>query len=258
MKPIILLSTSSDRLALNHSAGQDVSFVSNAYVDLLVGLGCLPVLVPNGLGDGDVAALLACASGLVLSSGQDIMASQYGQTAKVVYEAGVSGLGQPYRRPSAWMPNPQRDHLESALYRGAVSRALPVLGVCRGMQLINVAEGGTLLQELVENGSVRHGIDADGWINYHDIDILPGTRLHEITDSRCISMSTVHHQGIDVLAPSLVANAYSRDGLIEGLERPGNSFVLGLQGHIEKTLENLPAHLMIWRSFANHATTSRL
>jgi putative glutamine amidotransferase len=244
-------------LALNHSMGQDVSLLNNAIPELLAGLGCAPLLLPPALEGLDLQALMAVIDGLVLSPGQDIAASAYGQLAEVEYLASAAGTGEPFRRPLPLRPDPRRDALEIALYRAAVARGIPVLGVCRGMQLINVAEGGTLWQELPRNSTVQHEIDADGWIHHHLASVVAGSRLSTIVAGERILVSSLHHQGVRVLAPSLAANAIADDGLVEGLELRDARFVIGMQGHVERSLINQPGNVALWRAFAAEAVHQR-
>lgn len=252
MSPIIAVSTSRQHISLNYSASQDLTFSNNSVINILVSLGCIPLLIPNALAASDCHDVLSHIDGLVLSSGQDIAPEQYGQQGVVEYDSRFAGTGEAYRRPLILRPDPDRDRLEIALYRGAVARAIPVVGLCRGMQLINVAEGGTLHQEVPDNKGTRHQIDRDGWMHCHDLDIVPGTRLHHIVQDRRINISSVHHQGIDRLAPGLIANSHAGDGLIEGIEKM-DGFVIGLQGHFERSLENQPANIKVWNAFAHHA-----
>ncbi|MBU6958358.1 gamma-glutamyl-gamma-aminobutyrate hydrolase family protein [Pseudomonas sp. CVAP len=251
MRPIILISAANQRLAVNHSAALAMTVVNSSYIKILTSLGCTPLIIPPGVGADSITALMSLVNGLVLPSGQDICSSFYGEASQVQYSAGVAGIGEPFNRPLILQPDRDRDVLELALYHEAKSRKLPVLGICRGMQLINVAEGGTLHQEIPYSG-VDHCIDPDGWINYHPIEVNAGTRLHGITNRLALSASSVHHQCINRLPVSLRVNATSADGLIEGIELDSDShFVLGLQGHIEKTLINHPENMDIWNGFVS-------
>ncbi|WP_047284831.1 gamma-glutamyl-gamma-aminobutyrate hydrolase family protein [Pseudomonas protegens] len=255
MQPVILISAARQRLAINHSAALAMNVLNCSFTELLISLGCVPLVVVPGMPVEALERLFAMADGLLLGSGQDLCPSHYGEDCEVSYSAQVSGVGEPYKRPLMLSPDKDRDVLELALYRQARSRQLPILGVCRGLQLINVAEGGSLYQEIPDRG-VEHGIDPDGWINYHPVDVDPQSRLYRIIDKRSFSVSSVHHQAIKRLAPGLKACARAADGVIEAVELASHEhFVLGLQGHIEKTLLNHPEHLQIWKTFASEAAT---
>lgn len=258
MQPVILISAARQRLAINHSAALSVNVVNSSFIDLLISLRCLPLILSPGMSTECVERLFELASGLLLPSGQDLCPSSYGEALEVTYTSQVTGVGEAYKRPMMLSPDKDRDALELLLYREAKARKLPILGVCRGMQLINVAEGGTLFQEIPYRG-VDHSIDNDGWINYHPVDVDPTSQLYAITQRSTLTISSVHHQAVKRLAPSLKANAISDDGLIEGLELNGDDhFVLGLQGHIEKTLVNHPENMQIWKRFVSEAAKRSL
>jgi putative glutamine amidotransferase len=258
MQPVILISTARQRLAVNHSAGLAMNVLNSSFVDLLMSLECIPLLVAPGMPLEAVARLFTLADGLLLASGQDICPSHYEEDLEVTYTPQITGMGKPYTRPMMLSPDKERDALELQLYREAKARKLPILGVCRGMQLINVAEGGTLFQE-IPHQAVEHGMDTDGWINYHPIEVDSTSQLYKIVQKNTLSMSSVHHQAVKHLASSLKANAIAGDGLIEGLELNSDThFVLGMQGHIEKTLANHPENLQIWKRFVSEAAKRSL
>lgn len=258
MQPVILITTTRQRLAINHSAAMAMNVVNSTFVDILISLKCIPLMVAPGMSIEAVEQLFALANGLLLPSGQDLCPSFYGEELEVTYTPQVKDIGETYRRPMMLSPDKERDALELALYREAKARKLPVLGVCRGMQLINVAEGGTIFQEIPFRG-VEHTIDSDGWINYHPVGVDSKSQLFGIIQKNVLSMSSVHHQAVKQLAPSLKANAIADDGLIEGLELDSDDhFVLGLQGHIEKSLVNLPENMLIWKHFVSEAARRSL
>jgi putative glutamine amidotransferase len=251
MQPVILISAARQRLAINHSATLAMNVLNCSFTELLISLGCVPLIVVPGMSIDALQRLFSISDGLLLGSGQDLCPSTYGEDLEVNYSAQVSGIGEPFKRPLMLSPDKDRDALELALYRQARSLRLPILGVCRGMQLINVAEGGTLHQEIPDRG-IDHCIDPDGWINYHPVEVDPQSRLYQLIDKRTFNVSSVHHQAIKRLAPGLKASATAADGLIEAVELDSREhFVMGLQGHIEKTLNNHPEHLQIWKEFVS-------
>lgn len=258
MQPVILICAARQRFAIHHSAALAMNVVNSSFIDLLITLKCIPLIVSPGMSIDVVDRLFSLANGLLLPSGQDLCPSHYGEGLDVTYTSQVTGMGEAYNRPMMLSPDKERDVLELLLYREAKARKLPVLGVCRGMQLINVAEGGTLFQEIPYRG-VEHNIDNDGWINYHPVAVDRSSQLYGIVHTDTLSMSSVHHQAVKHLAPSLRANAISDDGLIEGLELNSDvHFVLGLQGHIEKTLVNHPENMQIWKRFVSEAAKRSL
>lgn len=190
-----------------------------SYVDAVVSAGGAPVLLPPV--GGAYASLVAGLDGLVLSGGADIDPRHYGRQA---HEKTVT--------------RPGRDTFELALLREALSAGLPVLGVCRGFELLNVAYGGTLTQHLPDVvGHTAHQ-PAPALYGTSRITFSAGSRVAELlgteTKVRCY-----HHQAIDELAHGLTATGWADDGTIEAVESTGAGFVLGVQWHPEETLDDL-------------------
>jgi putative glutamine amidotransferase len=178
------------------------------------------MLAPDPALREDPGEALDLIDGLVLAGGADIDPAFYGHAAHSETVGVV----------------PERDAFEIALVRGAIERDLPVLGICRGMQLINVALGGTLHQHLPES----HGHDThrrvvgsfDG--ADHDVDLIEGTLAARAAGERHHATKSHHHQGVDRLGDGLIATGTSAvDGLIEAIELPRSTFVLGVQWHPE-------------------------
>lgn len=252
--PLIALSTATASIDAALGSRQRVTLLNNTIIELVAGLGCTPVLLPNAVDPAEAPSLMSRFSGLVLTSGQDVDPSSYGAKCEVEYTAKARGFGQPYERPLSLAPDVKRDKLELSLYQAAKDRRLPVLGVCRGMQLINVAEGGTLHQEIPSSSSVRHEFDDDGWINYHSLTLHPGTLSAEILGRTSYFISSIHHQAVNVLGRGLRASATAEDGIIEMLEHTDpDLFILGVQGHVEKSLQNLKSLEGIWQAFGRKA-----
>jgi putative glutamine amidotransferase len=162
-------------------------------------------------------ATLAGLSGLVLSGGSDIEPGRYGQPMLGTRD-----------------PDPGRDALEMRLANEALAIGMPQLAICRGMQLLNVALGGTLLQDIGGDHTLKPPV-------LHRVDIVPGTRLHGILGEN-IDTNSRHHQAVDLLAEPLIRTATAPDGTVEGIEKPGQPFVLGVQWHPE----DLPDRRLFW------------
>lgn len=252
-RPIIGLSASSGSLAVNFSLSQNVCFLSRAFVDLVDELGGTPVLLPTLASPARARDVAARLDGLVLTSGQDVDPSTYGRKPRVSYGVAASGIGEPFRRPAVAAPDVRRDRWEIALYREARRAGLPVLGLCRGMQLINAAEGGTLLQEIPEDSGVRHFLEKDGWINYHSVSIARGTLMRRLIGSDSCYTSSIHHQAVDRVGRGLIVSGKADDGIPEFIEAGDGSFVVGIQGHPEKTRANLKSFDSVVLEFLKRA-----
>lgn len=167
------------------------------------------------------AHLLNQCDGLVLSGGVDIHPSIYRGPEKYPHA------------PKSWYR--ERDEFEMALFKKARDKDMPVLAVCRGLQLVNVVLGGTLIQDLGEAGDKTH--EAGYEDKRHAIAIAPQTLLHELVGSDKADINSAHHQAIDTLGKGLQPNARAADGTIEGIEwadKAGKPFLLGVQWHPER------------------------
>ena len=227
-KPIIGITT------VQTFVHKPVILANQSYVNLISDLGGLPVLVTEN------PEVMECLDGLLIIGGQDIEPELYGAQQQVIYQQGAS---KRYCRPLDYAPNKTRDNFEIALYQAAKAKKIPVLGICRGLQLINIAEGGTLCQELPESSSVQHEPGPDGHSHGHFIKIDPKSKTYELMQTEHYVTSSLHHQGIEHLGKNLRAAAWAEDGLIEIIEWQDNSqWVMAVQGHIEQTRSNYPLY----------------
>jgi putative glutamine amidotransferase len=188
------------------------------YVRSVEQAGAVPVVLPPVRAE-DAAALLDRLDGVLLSGGVDVDPVLFGQ-------APHPKLGQVDRR---------RDDFELALTREALRRDRPILAICRGHQVLNVAAGGTLIQDIpsIVAGGVTHDARGPRWRRVHRVDVLPASRLREILGQDTMSVNSFHHQAVDRLGEGLVVSARSEDGVVEGLEAPMCRFVLAVQWHPE-------------------------
>ena len=219
MGHLVALTTSLVAEGGDHRRPQ-VSIYAN-YLRVLNRVGLTAVLVSPAHGADDVAALIQVSAGLVLSGGEDVAPSRYGE--------------EPI--PDLFDVNPVRDTMEWRAMDAALERGIPVLGICRGMQLMNVYFGGTLYQDLPSQygATVDHHQSAPWGEHHHEVRCTEGSRLHQALE-RCepIHINSFHHQAVKDLAPSLVCTAKAADGLIEGIESTEHDWVVGVQWHPER------------------------
>ncbi|WJY14865.1 gamma-glutamyl-gamma-aminobutyrate hydrolase family protein [Pectobacteriaceae bacterium CE90] len=247
MKPVIAVSSSNRMIEAINSFKFSNCTVSNKIVDKIFEFGAQPIIIPNYEFLDD--RILDIIDGVVLTPGQDISPEYYGETLHVKYTENINGLGQKYQRPIAYRPDKYRDMTELKICRQAQERNLPILGICRGMQIINVAFGGTLFQE-IEETNITHNIGSDGWIHYHELFIKENSIFYALMGQANIAMSSVHHQAVKTLGEGLIASASSEDGIIEVIESENkNSFILGIQGHFEFLENTYKQYMNIWASF---------
>ena len=201
--------------------GADRTGVNAAYVRALLSAGGVPLILSPLMGASLAASALDGCDGLLLTGGEDVDPSWYGAEPS------------PHLTP----PSQERDLFELALFAVARQRGLPILGVCRGIQLINVALGGTLFQDLPSErpGPVDHSPAGARDARSHSIRLEPGSRAATALDTLRVTVNSVHHQAIRDLAPDLVATGWSDDGLIEAAEsKPGAAWILAVQWHPEE------------------------
>ncbi len=199
--------------------GQSWELVAQDYVGAVERAGGIPVILPVHADFSRNAELLSRLDGVIVSGGHDVSPMLYGQR----FDAKCGLLDTP------------RDAYELALTRRAMSLDLPYLGICRGIQIFNVAHGGTLYQDLPSAGFQPHSIwSGDRRNATHAVRFPDGSPLAKIFGSDEIWVNSFHHQAIKVLAPALKAAAISAgDGLIEGAYRPDKTFALAVQWHPE-------------------------
>jgi putative glutamine amidotransferase len=180
------------------------------YLRAIEAVGGMPVVLPP---IGDAAALLDRLDGICLSGGPDLDPDAYGALE---------------RHAELGPTEPSLDAFELSLARAADARGLPVLGICRGAQALNVARGGTLHQHVP-----GHRQTAPGTATTHTVRVEPGTRLAAVAGARPLRVNSFHHQAVDVLGSGLRAVAWAADGTVEAVEDRATRFVLGVQWHAE-------------------------
>jgi putative glutamine amidotransferase len=188
------------------------------YLEAVEQAGGIPVVLPP-LGSRAIGSLLDRLHGLLLSGGPDLDPEAYGAR-------GHAMLGP---------TEPALDAFEVSLTRRADRQGIPILGICRGAQAINISRGGTLHQHLpdVTDGTVHHRQSISAEHPSHDVRIAPGSLLASVVGPRALAVNSFHHQAINRLGRGLVAVAWAPDGTIEAIEAPARAFMLGVQWHAE-------------------------
>src|SRR3954466_10594372 len=196
------------------------------YVRALSRAGAVPVVLPP-LRVDDVPSQLRCLDAVCLSGGPDLDPAKYGASPA----------------PELGPLEPALDEFELAVARVADRSGLPILGICRGAQALNVARGGTLHQHLpaITDHSVEHRQADPGWVETHPVTVTGESRLAVVLGLEELWVNSFHHQAVDRLGSGLRAVAWAPDGTVEGIEDPGDRFVLGVQWHAE-TLDRGPVH----------------
>ena len=246
MKPVIGITSTPSRDVLAHGTFLRYA-MGAAYVEAVLAGGGVPVVLPPQL--GNAGRLLDVVDGLLLSGGADVEPWRYG--ADEVHQ-------------TAYGLSPERDAFELELLDAALARDVPVLGICRGLQVLNVALGGTLIQDIstqhLADVAVRHrqheiGLGADE-VGHPVVAIDPA--LDRILSSDPLGVNSFHHQAIALLAPDLVAVAEAPDGIVEAVVLPGRPFVVGVQWHPELMFERHPDHARPFAALLEAAGAQRL
>jgi len=207
--------------------GKTLQYLEQSVAHWAMAAGAVVVMIPTVQGEGDirrseieVGDYARRLDGLILQGGADLHPGTYGEQPRACRGALDS----------------VRDRFELALLHAFVAAGKPVLGICRGMQLINVAFGGTLYQDLVEDGATAHNhVDAEAYdLHGHEIRFAPEAllrRWHEGVESAHVN--SIHHQAVRRLAPGFVVEALGFDGVVEAIRRESDTFVYGVQWHPE-------------------------
>lgn len=203
--------------------------MSQRYILTLTAAGAIPWMIPL-VDDDTLHGIYDALDAVFLPGGADIDPHTYG--------------AEPH--PMCDKTDRERDRVEVSLARWALAEKKPVLGVCRGMQLINVAAGGTLYQDIATElpGAIKHDYFPFGGDNYardylaHDVSVNEGTRLANLIGAGPLKVNSMHHQGIRTLGRGLVATAEAPDGLIEAVEGDNGCYLVAVQWHPEALTEN--------------------
>jgi putative glutamine amidotransferase len=205
-----------------YSLGHFMDYSYSDYSHAVLGSGGAPVIIPAAQDRHSLRRILCALQGLILSGGPDVHPRRYG-------EEPLAALGE---------VDDDLDRMELMAAEMAIAEGLPLLAICRGIQVLNVALGGTLYQDIASQlpDSLGHAPKADKAVNTHRVRVAEGSRLHKLFGrKRDIWVNGKHHQAIKDLAPALAAVARAKDGIVEAVEVPGSLFAVGVQWHPEGT-----------------------
>ncbi len=211
------------------------------YISAVRAAGGLPVLIPSDTPPEEAPALVNAFDGLLLTGGGDIAPERYGG----------------HHHPAVYGLRPSRDALEIALVQEAIARRKPFFGICRGIQVLNVALGGTLYEDLATQypHALRHRSDAktEREMLAHGVRLAAGSRLARLFGTERLEVNSLHHQGVRDVAPGLEATGWADDGLVEVLEVPHHPFGLAVQWHPEWLYQKYPQHAVVFRALVEAA-----
>lgn len=213
--------------------------MGTTYTTAVVKAGGLPFLIPLDYPLEDLSVIRESYDGLILAGGGDIEVARYG--------------GKPH--PTVDEVWPIRDELESRLANMAYDSGWPVFGICRGIQIMNVAAGGKLYSDIPDQvPTVRFVHQQTSAVPRdhvaHKVSILPGTLLHRILEKDTVEVNSFHHQAVSEAGNRMTITAYSEDGIPEGIELEGHPFALGVQWHPE-CMQTFDDHMKLFRAFVD-------
>ncbi len=222
---------------------RDSLWMLPGYMDGIHQAGGIPVIFPFSGDEAELERLTDMCDGFLFTGGHDVAPEMYGEEP---LENLIDSC-------------PKRDEMEPIILRKAIAADKPVLGICRGIQLINAALGGTLYQDLPTQfpSDVVHHATPPYDKRAHDVTITPGSPLHECLRQEMIPVNSYHHQAVRELAPGLASMAVSPDGLTEALYKPDHRFLWAVQWHPEFSWRTDPNSRRIFRAFVEAAADFR-
>jgi len=233
-RPLIGITTGS----IQSSSGHPMTALQRSYTDAVIGAGGLPIPVPSCYPEEVLSELYSRLDGILFSGGGDIAAEHFNGD----------------RHPSITRVDPDRDLTELTLLRSAAEDGKPFLGICRGIQVMNVALGGSLYTHIPDQ--LPNALDHPG-TRYrelvHLVNVDESAHLAGILGETLLHVNSLHHQGVKDPAPCLRPAGYSPDGLIEAVELPGHPYAIGVQWHPE-WLTDQPAVQRLFKSFVDAAS----
>lgn len=221
--------------------GMERTYVNYDYVQAIMMAGAVPILLPVISDEQCIRKQIELVDGLLLSGGYDINPLRYNE--------------EPCKELEFIFP--EVDEHQLAVARIATDLGKPMLGICRGTQVLNVAFGGTLYQDVLQvPTSIKHTQKTQRYVPGHTVNIVQDTILSRIFNKKVILTNSFHHQAVKDIASGFIVNARAEDGVIEGIERPGDVFTVGIQWHPEMMARKCPEMLNIFKQFVAAAEST--
>jgi putative glutamine amidotransferase len=218
---------------------------NRSYIRALVRAGAAPLLIPNVTDKSLLRAVYERLDGLLLTGGVDVHPARY---------------GEPIHEKCGDI-TPDRDEAELALIRWAMDDGLPLLAICRGIQVLNVALGGSLYQDIRAQvpGAERHDWGSDYPRDHlpHLATVAAETRLARLVQTSALPVNSMHHQALKEIAPGLAVTAQAPDGIVEAVEADGHPFAVAVQWHPEELAEQDPRAQRLFDALSQHASWVR-
>ena len=233
-KPVIALTP-------YYNTEKDEPYMRPAYLKALHAVGAIPVILPLDLTTEDMEQLIDSFDGILFTGGPDIHPFFFGEDTQA--QCGNVCL--------------KRDNMEFALLEIAMGHQKPILGICRGAQMLNIALGGDIYQDIPsqfpQDFPVAHVQPFIYEIPSHKVEVMPGTLLAAITQAPSINVNSMHHQAVRNVAPGLIASGFAAGELIECIEKPDYPFLIGVQWHPEYLWDQDPAMERLFQMFVDAA-----
>lgn len=238
MRPIIGITCATTDWWSGSGNGIDIN-----YINAIEHADGTPLLLPLVQDNVCIADFLTVIDGLLLSGGVDVDPHHYGEEPR-------PGLGK---------IDVGKDRVEISLITRAIETGLPILGICRGIQMLNVAAGGTLYQDISMSSKtvLKHRQEAPGSYATHAIDVQEGSHLLDILGKPTIRVNSFHHQAVKEPVPGFAISAVARDGIVEGIEKADHSFAIGVQFHPELMWQSNPPMAALFVAFVRAAKAYR-
>ncbi len=216
-----------------------ITYIKPGYCEGITAAGGIPLLLPLVSEAEVLEELLAKMDGILISGGPDVDGVHFGE----------------HNLPWGGEISPYRDAMELYLAKRFIDENKPVFGICRGLQVMNVAMGGTLYQDIYSQQKgkelLKHSQDAPKWYPTHDIAIEEGSKVAAALGMLQVKVNSFHHQAVKEVAPGFAVTSRSPDGIIEALEYEGRTFAVGVQWHPELMWEQNHVFLHLFRDFVN-------